>query len=76
MLPRNDIDAVLIATGDRWHTMASIYTAKAGKDIYCEKPCSMTIAEVRPLADIEQRYGRIYQRARNGEASPIFSLCR
>ncbi len=35
MLARRDIDAVLIATGDRWHTMASIYAAKAGKDIYC-----------------------------------------
>ena len=61
MLPREDIDAVLIATGDRWHTMASIYTAKAGKDIYCEKPCSMTIAESQALADTMRRYGRIYQ---------------
>ena len=61
MLPRPDIDAVLIATGDRWHTMASIYAAKAGKDIYCEKPCSMTIAESQALADTMQRYGRIYQ---------------
>ncbi len=60
-LARNDIDAVLIATGDRWHTLASIITAKAGKDIYCEKPCSMTIAESRALADTIERYGRVYQ---------------
>jgi predicted dehydrogenase len=60
MLPREDIDAVLIATGDRWHTMASIYTAKAGKDIYCEKPCSMTIAESQALAGTMRRYNRIY----------------
>ena len=58
---RRDIDACLIATGDRWHTMASILTAKAGKDIYCEKPCSMTIAESRALADTIDRYGRVYQ---------------
>jgi predicted dehydrogenase len=61
MLPREDIDAVLIATGDRWHTMASICAAKAGKDIYCEKPCSMTIAESQALADIARRYHVIYQ---------------
>jgi hypothetical protein len=61
ILARKDIDAVLIATGDRWHTMASILAAKAGKDIYCEKPCSMTIAESRALADTLRRMGRIYQ---------------
>ncbi|MGQ9576664.1 MAG: Gfo/Idh/MocA family protein [Thermoguttaceae bacterium] len=61
MLPREDIDAVLIATGDRWHTLASIYAAKAGKDVYCEKPCSMTIAESQALADTFRRYQRIYQ---------------
>ncbi len=61
LLARPDIDAVLIATGDRWHTMASITAAKAGKDIYCEKPCSMTIAESRALADTIRRYSRVYQ---------------
>jgi predicted dehydrogenase len=60
MLPREDIDAVLIATGDRWHTLAAINVAKAGKDIYCEKPCSMTILESQALAETMQRYGRIY----------------
>lgn len=61
LLERRDIDAVLIATGDRWHTMASILAARAGKDVYCEKPCSMTIAESRALADTFRRTGRIYQ---------------
>jgi len=61
MLARPDIDAVLIATGDRWHTMASITAAKAGKDVYCEKPCSMTISESRALSDTFRKYDRIYQ---------------
>lgn len=61
LLARPDIDAVLIATGDRWHTTASIHAARAGKDMYCEKPCSMTIAESLALADTMRRYGRIYQ---------------
>ena len=66
---RKDIDAVLIATGDRWHAVLSILTAKAGKDVYCEKPCSMTIAESRALADTFLRLSRIYQagtQRRNG----------
>jgi len=61
ILAREDIDAMLIATGDRWHTMASITAARAGKDVYCEKPCSMTISESRALADTFRKYGRIYQ---------------
>ena len=52
---REDIDAVLIATGDRWHTLLSIMTARSGKDVYCEKPCSMTVQESRALADAYQR---------------------
>ncbi len=61
LLARDDIDACLIATGDRWHTQASIETARAGKDMYCEKPCSMTISESRDLATNIARYGRVYQ---------------
>lgn len=61
ILGRADIDAVLIATGDRWHAVATIMAAKAGKDIYCEKPCSMTLRESQELADAVNRYGRVFQ---------------
>jgi hypothetical protein len=58
---RPDIDAVLIATGDRWHATASVMAMRAGKDVYSEKPSSMTIAEGRAVVDAARRYGRIYQ---------------
>ncbi|MBQ9874779.1 MAG: Gfo/Idh/MocA family oxidoreductase [Thermoguttaceae bacterium] len=61
LLIRDDIDFVLIATGDRWHTMASITAAKYGKDVYCEKPLSLTIQESRALANAVNRYGIVYQ---------------
>jgi len=61
VLGRSDIDAVLIATGDRWHALLSILAAKAGKDIYCEKPCSMTVRESQELADAINRYERVFQ---------------
>ncbi len=61
LLSRKDIDAVSIATGNRWHGLASIYAAKAGKDIYCEKPVSLTIAEGRALVNTCRDFGAVYQ---------------
>ncbi len=61
VLGRDDIDALLIGTGDRWHAMLSILAAKAGKDVYCEKPFSLTIAEGRALVETTQRYGTVWQ---------------
>jgi len=61
LLARRDIDAVLIATGDHWHALASLLAAKAGKDVYSEKPCGMTIGEVQALSDGISRYGRVFQ---------------
>ena len=58
---RTDIDALLIATGDRWHSLAAIMAMRAGKDVYSEKPSSMTIAEGRAVAETAKRYRRIYQ---------------
>jgi hypothetical protein len=58
---RPDIDAVLIATGDRWHSQAAIRAMRAGKDVYSEKPSSMTVAEGRAVVETARRYARIYQ---------------
>ncbi len=58
---RPDIDGVLIATGDRWHALASILAMRAGKDVYSEKPSSMTIAEGQGVVDTARRHRRIYQ---------------
>jgi predicted dehydrogenase len=61
MLDRDDIDAVVIATGDRWHAPASIHALQAGKDVYCEKPCGITIEMCQKLADTVERHGRVFQ---------------
>ncbi len=61
LLARNEIDAVTIATGNRWHGLGSIYAARAGKDIYCEKPVTLTIGEGRTLVETCKRFGTIYQ---------------
>jgi len=61
LLAREDIDIVICATGDRWHTPVSIAAARAGKDIYCEKPISLTVYEARELARVVKRNGRIFQ---------------
>ena len=61
VLIRGDIDTVLIATPDHWHAIISVKAAKAGKDIYCEKPISLTVAEGREVADTMKRLGTVYQ---------------
>ncbi len=61
LLARRDIDAVLIATGDRWHAPASILAARAGKDVYSEKPCGLTIAWCQALDDTITKTKRVFQ---------------
>jgi len=73
---RTDVDAVLIATGDRWHATASIMAMRAGKDVYCEKPSCLTIAEGQQVVETAQRYGRVYQTGaqRLSEPNHIFAI--
>ena len=61
LLARDDIDAVCIGTPDFWHGLIAIAAAKAGKDMYCEKPLVNTIAEGRAVCNAVKRYGRVLQ---------------
>jgi len=73
---RADIDAVLIATGDRWHAPASILAMEAGKDVYCEKPACLTMAQGQMVVETARRYGRVYQTGaqRLSEANHVFAI--
>jgi predicted dehydrogenase len=72
LLARDDIDAVLIATGDRWHGPASMMAAEAGKDVYSEKPCGLTIDVCQRLAATFARTGRIFQAGTQRRSVPNF----
>jgi hypothetical protein len=74
LLDRNDIDAVLVATGPNWHGLMAMESAKAGKDIYCEKPCTKTIAESLLLRDVIRRTGRVFQAGTQRRNLPHFAF--
>ena len=74
LLDQSDIDAVLIATGPNWHATASMYAAKAGKDIYCEKPCTKNIEQSLILADTMRRTGRVFQAGTQRRNLPHFAF--
>ncbi|MFC1542215.1 Gfo/Idh/MocA family protein [Candidatus Latescibacterota bacterium] len=61
VISRDDIDAVCIATPDHWHAITAITAADAGKDIYCEKPIALTIAEGRAMVEAVERNNIVWQ---------------
>jgi predicted dehydrogenase len=61
VLARKDIDAVVIATPDHWHAYIAIAACNAGKDIYCEKPLSLTIHEARAMVNAARKNDRVFQ---------------
>ena len=73
---RKDVDAVLIATGDRWHAPASVMAMQAGKDVFCEKPACLTMAQGRMVVETARRYARVYQTGaqRLSEGPHVFGI--
>ncbi|HAD58329.1 MAG TPA: oxidoreductase, partial [Planctomycetaceae bacterium] len=61
ILDRKDIDAVVIATPDHWHSKITIDAMLSGKDVYCEKPLTLTIDEGKQICQVVQRSGRVCQ---------------
>lgn len=70
LLARDDIDAVTIVSPDHWHAVMTIMAAKAGKDIYCEKPLSLTIGEGRAMVDAVKKYDRVLQTGTHERSNP------
>jgi predicted dehydrogenase len=72
MLLNKDIDAVIISTPDHWHSQPALEAALAGKDIYLQKPTSLTVEEGRLLSDIVHRQGTILQMGTQQRSMPQF----
>src|SRR5262249_55133545 len=72
LLENKDIDAVVISTPDHWHALIAIKAVTAGKDVYLQKPASLTIAEGRALSNAVHRTGRILQLGSQQRSSPQF----
>jgi predicted dehydrogenase len=70
LLDRNDIDAVIVATPDHWHALITTMACRAGKDVYVEKPLSLTVREGRVMVDTARKHRRVVQvgaQQRSGE---------
>ena len=80
LLDRDDIQAVVVATPDHWHAIPCVRACESGKDVYCEKPLSLTIRQSRAMADAARRYARVFQVGSQQRSSWTFrkavQLCR
>lgn len=74
LIARKDIDAVVIATPDHWHALIALAAAKAGKDVYCEKPLTQTIHEGKVLIDSIRKENRVFQTGSQQRSSREFRV--
>ncbi len=70
LLARDDIDAVVIIVPDHWHALMAIAACEAGKDIYCEKPLSLTIDQGKEMVKAVRKYNRVFQTGSHYRSSP------
>src|SRR5450631_610102 len=61
VLEQRDIDAVIVATPDHWHALIAVAACEAGKDVYCEKPLSLTVTDGRKMLDAARKHDRVVQ---------------
>lgn len=74
LLDRKDIDAVVISTPDHWHCLPAIHACQAGKDVYCEKPLTLFVAEGRQLVNVARANKRIVQTGSQQRSDDKFRL--
>ena len=72
LLDRKEIDAVMVVTPDHWHGLAAIASCEAGKDVYCEKPLSLTVEQGRAMVQAARRYDRVFQTGSQQRSSHRF----
>jgi predicted dehydrogenase len=76
LLDRDDIDVVYVSTPDHWHAIMSIASMKAGKDVYCQKPLTLTIREGREMVKVARCYGRVLQTgSQQRSMSTFYNAC-
>ncbi|HEY8535606.1 MAG TPA: Gfo/Idh/MocA family oxidoreductase [Vicinamibacterales bacterium] len=73
VLDRSDIDAVIVATPDHWHALPTVMACQAGKDVYVEKPLSLTIREGRVMVEAARRHGRVVQMGTQQRSAPHYA---
>jgi predicted dehydrogenase len=74
LIGRQDIDALVIATPDHWHAIPCLEALKAKKDVYCEKPLTLTILEAKTVLDAARKYDRVFQTGSQQRSDKEFRL--
>lgn len=72
ILADKSVDAVIIASPDHWHAVMSVKACEAGKDVYCEKPLALTVAEGRAMVNAARKYKRVFQTGSMQRSWPEF----